>query len=126
MDHLVHLETSLLILPACACGTHACLCGARRQADRCIHKNTGFIAPSLAENVQKEEGHMAHFCDIGEEWPPGTFLQLITLQWVGNIERRKGPTGPFYQLITLQWVGNMERRNGPHGPFPTLTVVHAF
>ena len=47
---------------------------------------------------------MAHFRDIGEEGPTGTFLQLITLQWVGNIERRKGQCGPFL----------------------TLTVVHAF
>ena len=92
MDHLVHLETSLLILPACACGTHA---------DRCIHENTGFIALSLAENVQKEEGHMAYFRDIGEEGPTGTFLQLIILQWVGNIERRKGPCGPFLTLTVV-------------------------
>ena len=78
----------------------ACLCvwHARRQ----VHHV--FIAPSLAKKVQKEEGHMAHFRDIGEEGPTGTFLQLITLQWVGNIERRKGPCGPFL----------------------TLTVVHAF
>ena len=69
MDHLVHLETSLLILRACACGTHA---------DRCIHENTGFIAPSLAENVQKEEGHMAHFCDIGEEGPTRPFYNSLT------------------------------------------------
>ena len=98
MDQVVHLETSLLILPACA--GHA-----DRQTGRQVHpRKYRIYCSSLAENVQKEEGHMAHFCDIGEEGPPGNFLQLITLQWVGN----------------------MERRNGPHGPFPTLTVVHTY
>ena len=87
MDHVVHLETSLLILPACACGTHA---------DRCIHENTGFIAPSLAGNVQKEEGHMAHFRDIGE----------------------KGPTEPFYNSLPFSGLETWRDEMGHVAHFP--------
>ena len=95
MDQVVHLETSLLILPACA-----------GHADRQTGAPTEIPDLLLLTGGKRPKRRGSH----------GPFSRY----W------RRGANRTLLQLITLQWVGNMERRNGPRGPFPTLTVVHTF
>ena len=86
MDHLVLLETSLLILPACACGTHA---------DRCIHENTGFIAPHWRKTSEKKRVTWPIFAILEKRGRPVHFYNSLPFSGLETSRDERGHVAPL-------------------------------